>query len=97
MKYLLLAELCILLTASLASGQTKNWPQFRGPNVDGLGEGDTLPDSWSTTENVVWKTVLPGWGWSSPIVWEKRVFVTAAVHDGPRETVIFRAAVPEPR
>lgn len=79
------ATLALLLLASTASAQTKNWPQFRGPQVDGLGEGATLPDTWSDTENVVWKTELPGWGWSSPIVWEKRIFVTAAVHDGPRD------------
>lgn len=65
--------------------ETKNWPQFRGPNVDGLGEGATLPDTWSPKENVVWQVDLPGWGWSSPVVWENRIFVTAAVHDGPRD------------
>jgi outer membrane protein assembly factor BamB len=68
-----------------AAGETKHWPQFRGPKVDGLGEGATLPDTWGPKENVVWKVDLPGWGWSSPIVWGKKVFVTAAVHDGPRD------------
>jgi hypothetical protein len=65
--------------------QGENWPQFRGAQVDGLGEGATLPDMWSTTENVVWKTDLPGWGWSSPVIWERRIFVTAAVNEGPRD------------
>ncbi len=80
-----LAGLLFSVLVPHLSAQTKNWPQFRGPNVDGLGEGATLPDSWSTTENVVWKTDLPGWGWSSPVIWDKRIFVTAVVHDGPRD------------
>ena len=84
MKQLVFAGLFVLVLAPIASGQTKNWPQFRGAQADGLGEGATLPETWSRTENVVWKTDLPGWGWSSPVIWEKRIFVTAAVHDGPR-------------
>jgi outer membrane protein assembly factor BamB len=85
MKSFACAALLALLLAPIASAETKNWPQFRGAASDGLGEGATLPDTWSTTENVVWKTELPGWGWSSPVVWEKRIFVTAAVHEGPRD------------
>jgi len=40
-----------------------------------------LPDTWSTTENVEWVTEIPGVGWSSPVVWGDRVFVTAALSD----------------
>jgi len=85
MKRLTFVGVLVLVLAHSASGQTKNWPQFRGSQADGLGEGATLPETWSTTENVIWKTDLPGWGWSSPVVWENRIFVTAAVHDGPRD------------
>ncbi len=60
---------------------TINWPQFRGAASDGLGEGASLPDTWSTTENVVWRTSVPGWGWSSPIVWGNKIFVTSAVSE----------------
>ncbi|MCI0741527.1 MAG: PQQ-binding-like beta-propeller repeat protein [Gemmataceae bacterium] len=84
MKQRACAGMLLLILAPIVSAQT-NWPQFRGAKVDGLGEGATLPDTWSTTENVVWKVDLPGWGWSSPVIWEKRIFVTAAVHDGPRD------------
>lgn len=85
MKRVTCGALVVLVLASIGSAETRNWPQFRGPRADGLGEGATLPDTWSTTENVVWKTDLPGWGWSSPVIWDKRIFVTAAVHDGPRD------------
>ena len=70
-----------LLATSVAFGDTENWPQYRGASSDGLGEGATLPETWSATENVVWKTAVPGWGWSSPIVWGNRVFVTSAVSE----------------
>ena len=67
----------VLVDVSFA--ETKNWPQYRGAQSDGLAEGDTLPDRWSTTENVVWKAEIPGWGWSSPVIWGDKVFVTSAV------------------
>ena len=59
------------------------WPQFRGPGSTGVSESTQLPDTWSTTENVRWKTRIRGDGWSSPIAWGNRVFVTAVV---PAET-----------
>lgn len=68
----------VLASMLVARGETENWPQFRGAASDGLGEGATLPEKWSDTENVVWKVKVPGWGWSSPIVWGDRVFVTSA-------------------
>jgi outer membrane protein assembly factor BamB len=61
-----------------------NWPQFRGPAA-GVSEGDNLPDRWSTTTNVVWKSEVPGRGWSSPVVWGDKVFLTSVVTDGKFE------------
>lgn len=71
----------LLLVAVLkpVHAETENWPQYRGANSDGLGDGATLPTTWSTAENVVWKKKVPGWGWSSPIVLGDNVFVTSAV------------------
>jgi outer membrane protein assembly factor BamB len=74
-----LVPLCLVVLARVAGAETTTWPQFRGPGADGLAEGRDLPDRWSPTENVVWKTDLPGKGWSSPIVWGERICVTAAV------------------
>jgi outer membrane protein assembly factor BamB len=62
-----------------------NWPQFRGPNAAGVSASTNLPETWSATENVAWKTDLPGRSWSSPIVWGGRVFLTAVVNEGPSE------------
>jgi len=66
---------------------TDNWPQFRGPNANGLAnvEDPKLPDKWSDTENVAWKTEIPGVGWSSPVVWGDRIYLTAVVNTGDGE------------
>jgi outer membrane protein assembly factor BamB len=73
--------LSLLLTA-LANDR---WPQFRGPQSLGVAEDPQLPDKWSATENVAWKTDIPGMGWSSPIVWGDRIFVTSVISAGEIE------------
>src|SRR5262245_3421396 len=74
--------LIILLSATLSAsalGQS-NWTQFRGAGSTGVASDDpNLPDHWSQSENVVWKTDIPGVGWSSPIVWGDSIFVTSVV------------------
>lgn len=62
-----------------------NWPQFRGPAARGVSSHNGLPDLWSETENVAWKTDIPGRGWSSPIVWGDRVFLTTVINTGSSE------------
>ena len=83
-----LLGLLLVTTGVAAAGETVNWPQFRGARVDGVAEGATLPESWSPTENVVWKAEVPGWGWSSPIVWGNRIFLTSAVSEREREKLV---------
>jgi outer membrane protein assembly factor BamB len=62
-------------------GQTAfadNWPRFRGPNGAGISDDKTIPLIWSASENVLWKTAVPGIGNSSPIVWGDRIFLESA-------------------
>ncbi|MBX7168554.1 MAG: PQQ-binding-like beta-propeller repeat protein [Pirellulales bacterium] len=60
-----------------------NWPQFRGPGAAGVAATDTaVPDEWTSTKNVAWRTALPGRGWSSPVVWNGQVFLTSVVNAG---------------
>src|SRR5438105_3052812 len=61
-----------------------NWPAFRGPHADGHADAKDLPITWSETENIRWKTAIPGKAWSSPVVWEKQVWVTSAQPDGKK-------------
>ena len=71
------------VSAVASSRDDVGWPQFRGP--DGQGHADTaeLPLTWSETENVRWKTLVTGLGYSSPVVQGKRVWVTSTT-DGRR-------------
>jgi outer membrane protein assembly factor BamB len=57
----------------------QNWPQWRGPNMNGATDDAGAPTSWSTNSNVLWRVALPEAGNSSPIVWKDRVFVTQAI------------------
>ncbi len=79
----------VFWSAAVVSGQSDNWPQWRGPDVTAVVPDDPqLPETWNATDNVAWKTAIPGLGWSSPIVWGDKVFVTSVVADeayeGPR-------------
>lgn len=58
------------------------WPQWRGPLGTGVAPNAQPPIEWSETKNIRWKTVLPGKGHSTPIVWGDRVFLTAAIPFG---------------
>jgi outer membrane protein assembly factor BamB len=66
----------LLATVLLSSFAGKVWwPQFRGPNSAGLGEGRP-PVHFAPNHNVLWKIPL-GPGLSSPVIWEGRIFLTA--------------------
>ena len=58
------------------------WPQFRGPEGNGVAAAPSIPLKWSESENVRWKTAVHGRGWSSPIVSENRIWMTTATEDG---------------
>ena len=62
--------------------EAENWPWFRGPSRQGMSAEKGIPVKWSETGNVAWKRPLPGQGWSSPIVYRDRVFLTAAANEG---------------
>jgi outer membrane protein assembly factor BamB len=81
---LLLAALMLLAAAANA----ENWPQFRGPTGQGHSPETGLPLTWTATENIAWKTALPGESWSSPIVWANHVFVTTATEGGVTSRVL---------
>lgn len=84
MRHLLAGGLVLVCAgvASVAGQAPATWPQFRGTGASGAADAATLPVKFSPTENVAWVTEIPGRGWSSPIVWGDRVFVTAAVNAG---------------
>ena len=62
-----------------ASTAFANWGNWRGPNHDGVSMAKNLPDTWSETENVLWKTPLPSAGSSTPVIIEGKIFLTCEV------------------
>ena len=68
-------EACLLAQAT--RGEV-DWTGFRGSAGNGVAENAELPIRWGPREGLRWKTQLPGTGWSQPIVWGNRIFVTTA-------------------
>jgi outer membrane protein assembly factor BamB len=58
------------------------WPQFRGPEGNGVAASTKLPLTWSEESNVRWKTEIPGKAWSSPVVIDGQVWLSTATPDG---------------
>jgi outer membrane protein assembly factor BamB len=81
------AWLSVVCAAVCAAGVVRgqagqaNWPQWRGPALNGVVPGDA-PLEWSDSRNVSWKIEIPGRGYSSPIVWGDKLFLTTAVPTG---------------
>lgn len=83
-------RISIALTISLLStivlfnsvADAGNWPQWRGPDGQGVSTEKNLPTEWSATKNIKWKTPIAGRSHSSPIVWGNKIFLTTAI-EGP--------------
>lgn len=104
--------LLVLLFAAGPGGPVcagENWPQHRGPRADGQSTAQGLPLTFGESENVRWKTPVHGKAWSSPVVWERQIWLTTATKDGKElgavcidadtgkilhDVVVFRIAKP---
>mgnify|MGYP002526197357 CR=1 FL=1 len=70
------SDLALLVVVQVASAE--NWPQWRGPQNNGVSGETGLPSSWSANENLKWRVPLPGAAGSTPVVWDDRIFLTSA-------------------
>lgn len=73
------AALSIVMSTAVKSRAVDEWPQFRGPQADGHADSTKIPLNWRETENVAWKTEVPGAGHSSPVISGDQIWVTSAV------------------
>ena len=71
-----LLSFCLTVSAS-----TVDWPQFRGPTGQGISQAINPPLQWGSEKNVVWKTEIPGRGWSSPVVVDGRIVLTSGMDE----------------
>ena len=76
---IIVTALAAMVTCSLT--HAAEWRQFRGPDGQGHADAKNLPAMWSETENVLWKTEIPGRGWSSPVFADKTIWMTTAVEE----------------
>lgn len=67
------AWVAIVFAAAAVAG---NWPQWRGPNLDGSSPETNLPSQWDGQNHITWKLPLPGVSGSTPIVWGDRIFLS---------------------
>jgi hypothetical protein len=78
-----LALASLVLIAGHALSTANDWPQFRGPDGQGVVRDAVIPLTWSETENVRWTAAIPGKGFSSPVVQGHRIWLTTAVESKP--------------
>jgi len=64
-----------VLVASLSAD---NWPQWRGPQLNGVSPEKGLPLKWTAESNIAWKLPLPEWSGATPIVWGDSIFLNVA-------------------
>jgi outer membrane protein assembly factor BamB len=79
-KYISFISLYLIIN-TLCIAQSQNWPCWRGPNGDGTSSETSLPIKWDSVTNVVWKTPVPGKGYSSPVIWNDKLFITTAIKE----------------
>lgn len=67
----------VFVTALLVStvAAADNWPNWRGPSLDGVSPSKTAPLEWSESKNILWKVPLPSWAGSTPVIWDDRIFL----------------------
>jgi outer membrane protein assembly factor BamB len=65
----------------VAAAVAGNWPQWRGPDQNGVSPEKNLPERWSKTENITWTLTLPSWSGATPIIWGDRIFLNVADGD----------------
>jgi outer membrane protein assembly factor BamB len=68
---------CGFLLAWSCIALADNWPQWRGPNGDGVCTETKLPSEWGPGKNICWKLPLPGMSGATPAIWGDRIFLTS--------------------
>jgi len=84
----LACNLLFLLASCTSIGFAGNWPAWRGPAGNGISPEKSVPSEWNEKKNVRWKIPLDSPGNSTPVVWDKKIFLTQSSGDGTRRSVI---------
>jgi outer membrane protein assembly factor BamB len=88
--------LALVAAARVSLASDADFPQFRG-QAGGFVAEQAIPLKWSATENLAWKVAVPGAGWSQPILWQQRLYVTSAVSEEAMRPKSFNDGVKMPQ
>ena len=76
--YIVIARLFAVVMLLASVTYAENWPQWRGPSLNGVSGEKNLPSRWTAEENIIWKLGLPGSSGATPIIWKDRIFLNVA-------------------
>lgn len=94
----MLWKLCFISFSIVASvANADDFPQFRGVDGSGVVRDQNIPTSWSVDQNMAWKIEVPGAGWSQPVIWGDRLYVTAAIAENDLKPKGFEDGVKTPQ
>ena len=80
MKILIKYLVCFLIITTQSAASEINWPRWRGPDNNGSITSGNYPIKWDP-EKVLWKIDIPGKGFSTPVVWDKKIYLTTGTED----------------
>lgn len=75
---------CSTLAGQNSTAWQESWPQWRGPDGNGVAASSKPPIEWSESKNVKWKIKIPGSGYSTPVIWKDRIYVLSAINTGKK-------------
>jgi outer membrane protein assembly factor BamB len=79
----------LIVAAAVTTLSAENWPQWRGPGLNGVSKETGLPVKWSPTENVAWTLAMPSRSGATPIVWNDTIFLNVATADATGELELW--------
>jgi outer membrane protein assembly factor BamB len=92
----LVGSFALVAATTAAPVPDQNWPQWRGPLQNGVAPAANPPTAWSETNNIKWKVKIPGGGQATPIIWDDRVFLQAAIPTGKKTEATPAEAAEQP-
>ncbi len=87
-RRLFIIQFILMISGSVFVSQGQNWPGWRGPNGDGTSIETNLPVKWDSITNVLWKVLVPGSGYSSPVIWKDKLFITTALIESQEKVLL---------
>lgn len=100
-KILSIMSLLFIFAAALfvaaptrSQSDPSHWPEWRGPFFNGMARTGA-PTEFSDTKNIKWRLAIPGRGFSTPVIWGNRMFLTTAIPTGKTDASGLKPSHPQ--